>query len=111
MTYKKIVEGMVEKSARAWVEELLEKNGFDAFVYGDKVEVKKDPEASFWMLWTVELDVLDRNSIMTYHLSVGGTVDESGVCNSCIWNSTGKNIWFANPETRVFFGINDFKVA
>jgi hypothetical protein len=111
MTYKKIVEGMVESSARKWVEELLEKSGFDAFLFGANVEVKKDPDAPFWMLWTVELDVHDRNSIMTYHISVGGTVDESGVCNSVIWNSKGHNIWFNNADTREAFGINEFKVA
>lgn len=111
MTYKKIVEGMVESSARKWVEDLLEKSGFDAFLFGAKVEVKKDPEASFWMLWTVELDVHDRNSIMTYHISVGGTVDESGVSNSVIWDSKNKTIWFNNKETRETFGINEFKVA
>lgn len=111
MTYKKIVERMVEEEARRFVENALDVNGYDnAFVFVDSVDFEHS-KASDLFYFTVCVDVRFKYDIAPHHIEVGGTVDDScGICASVIWNKKHDALWMSVPETRKTLGIETFDI-
>lgn len=111
MTYKAIVKNMIAEAADAWVRDLMKEAGirFD----WTSTEVAKLEDEKHSILWTAYVDVVDRADGYTHRFAeVGGTVDDMiGICCSVIFDEKHNPIWFAVPDTRKAFGIEEFKLA
>lgn len=109
MTYKKIVEGLVERDSRDWVEKLLcEMNIPYKYIFVDVAELEKDKDNPYWIYYTCKTDVY-LSDYEYKHIEVGGTVDSMGVSHSVIWNANRKIIWMSVEKTRQDLGITEFK--
>lgn len=109
MTYKKIVEGMVRRDSIDWVEELLNEHDVKfKWVWDCGVNFEQEKEFVYY-------DILCEVIMSDYHkvyVRVGGTIDDSGISHSAVWDGDKKNIiWMAVKETREFLGISEFKIA
>lgn len=108
MTYKKIVEMLVEDKAKSWLEKVLGDNLVDydyIFVEGSTLENWKEPDTILWeTVLTVKTDGIRRGVI------IGGTVDDiTGICPSVIWNAKKDILWMAVEKTREDLGIERFE--
>ena len=113
MTYKKIVEGIVERESRQWVKELLKENGIEGCIFSEGVKLENEKEHDQFS-WEVELRVYVEGEEKT--LIVGGVADDVGIYKSVIWKADHwKNlrdiIWMAVKNTRDCLGITEFKIA
>lgn len=113
MTYKKIVEGMVERESKQWVEELLKENGIEGYIFSEGVKLENEKEHDQFS-WEVELRVYVEGEGKT--LIVGGVADDIGIYKSVIWlaepwRSWRDIIWMAVKDTRDCLGITEFKIA
>lgn len=111
MTYKAIVERMVERKAETWVRDLLNESGFNYDWTGAEIAPMENEKWHF--SWTVNVDITSRKDGYSHrYVVVGGTVDDLvGICCSCIWDENHNIIWMAVPETRKALGIKEFKIA
>lgn len=111
MTYKAIVERMVEIKASGFVEKTLFNHGID-FLYTTPLEttMENDKEEDT-IFWEVKVGIRSRTSSAT--VIVGGTADSHCfICPSVIWDENKKNIlWLAVEQTRKELGITEFKIA
>lgn len=109
MTYKKIVEGMVRRDSIDWVEELLNEHDIKfKWVWDCGVNFEQEKELVYY-------DILCEVIMSDYYkvyVMVGGTIDDSGIAHSVVWDADKKNIiWMEAKETREFLGISEFKIA
>lgn len=104
MTYKKVVEHLIEANARKWLEEILNENGIEydyTMTMGSTLENDKDTDTIYWeTVFTVRVNGIRKSVI------VGGTADDlCGICTSVLWDK-GKNIlWMSVKKTREVLGI------
>lgn len=113
MTYKKMVEGIVEREACKWLESFIKNDGFTA---GGTVTLTIDKGTCYF---DCLVSVLGTGRIVTPVFSIGGTVDENGyVYNSVIkvphttkeGLTEGKLVWAATEELRNIYGITEFEI-
>lgn len=108
MTYKKIVEYMVEDKARQWIEKVLNENSITAeyiTVEGSTLENDKERDTVFW-----ETVLTARIDGIRWKYIIGGTVDDfSGLCASVIWNIKKDILWMSVKKTREDLGITKFE--
>lgn len=112
MTYKAIVERMVEIEATKFVEKTLELNNIKynfAEAWETKMENDKKADTIFW---EVLVKIYD-GTYFPKKVLVGGTADSHCmICSSVIWDETKKNIlWMATREARNDLGITEMKIA
>lgn len=114
MTYKGIIEMMIERESINWVEDLLKKNGFENYcTIGNGVEITKDKRVDYFLfdakikVFGLEIGVNNEKQLI-----IGGTVDDTiGICTSVIWNADkSKVIWTSASDTRDLFKITDFEI-
>lgn len=116
MTYKKIVQSMVEDKARFFVSHALEYNDYkedEFFLFTRDVNFEHDKESDT-ILWDVDIDIHIRKDPLTYRVRVGGTVDDMcGVCYSVIWNRKQFHeiMWMSASRTREELGIDKFDLT
>ena len=108
MTYKKIVERLVEDKARAFMEKALADNGIEAeyvIVDGSTLENDRKRDTVFWeTVLTARINNIRRKYI------VGGTADDlCGICASVIWNGKHDILWMSVKQTREELGITTFE--
>ena len=111
MTYKKIVERMIEMSVCRWVANLLVEYDIDyKYITPEISNIEK--EGNLHYQWEVEVKIAlpDYRKVTVI---AGGTVDDIvGICNSVIWNYDKKKIlWMGAESTRKKLGIMEFKIA
>lgn len=113
MTYKAIVERMIEIEATKFVEKTLQNSNIDySFAEAWETNMENDKQADT-IFWEVEVKIYDRKHLIPTRVIVGGTADSHClICSSVIWDSNKKNIlWMAVKETREELGIKEFKIA
>lgn len=108
MTYKKIVEMLIEEKARKFMDKVLEENRIEAeyvCVDGSTLENDKKRDTIFWeTVLTVRINNIRRKYI------VGGTADDlCGICASVVWNGKHDILWLSVKETREELGITTFE--
>jgi len=107
MTYKKMVEGIVERDCQKWVDGFLADKE-KMFSLGEKTTLEIDKGTCFFHS---EIKVYGAGNIIAPTYTVGGTVDEDGrVYKSIIKNMSGKIVWAATKELRDMEGINEFQI-
>lgn len=112
MTYKAIVERMIEIEATRFVEKTLEKNNVSySFAEAWETKMENDKKADT-IYWDVVVKIYDGSPFPT-KVIVGGTADSHClICSSVIWNSThDKILWMSVESTRNELGITEFKIA
>ena len=110
MTYKKVLQSLIEREASKWLEEVLVEQGYKVkFCFYDTVESENCKEYDS-ILWEVKCDVMFEGRPCYNHYIVGGSADDLlGICCSVIWDEDKSNIlWMANEETRKDLGIIAF---
>lgn len=112
MTYKAIVERMIEIEASRFVEKTLEENNIPySFVESWETKMENDKKADT-IYWDVVVKIYDKSPFPT-KVIVGGTADSHClICKSVIWDSTkSKILWMSVESTRKELGITEFKIA
>ena len=112
MTYKAIVERMIEIEATRFVEKTLEENNVPfSFAEAWETKMENDKEADT-IYWDVEVKIYTDLPFPT-RVIVGGTADSHClICKSVIWNSDkSKILWMSVESTRNELGITEFKIA
>ena len=111
MTYKKVLQSLIEREASKWLEEVLVEQGYKVkFCFGVETESENCKEYDS-ILWEVKCDVMFEGRPCYDHYIVGGSAcDLTGICCSVIWDmEKHRNIlWMANEETRKDLGIIAF---
>lgn len=113
MTYKAIVERMIEIDATKFIEKTLENNNIDfSFATPYEVSMENDKEEDT-IFWDVKVEIYDRKHLIPTRVIVGGTADSHClICSSAIWDIEKKNLlWLSVKETREQLGIKEFKLA
>lgn len=113
MTYKKMVEGMVEREATKWLESFIKKDG--AFVTLGTVTLKMEKNTCYF---DCLVSILGTGSLVSPVYMVAGTVGENGtVYNSVIYKSCYENgkpvnkvVWGATQELRDVYKITSFEI-
>lgn len=110
MTFKKIVAGLVGRSADRWVRDLIGEGNFDWTSTGS---VSFDLDGTVGNTYTVEIEVVAKQgySYKKTKLFVGGSVDEYNIYNSVIWDANHNIIWMSVEKTREDLGITEFKIS
>lgn len=112
MTYKAIVERMVEIEAKKFVEKTLKENGIEyKFTDTWNTTMENDKKADT-IFWDVEVKIYTGDVLPT-KVVVGGTADSHCmICTSVIWDSRKRDIlWMSVESTRNDLGIKEFKIA
>lgn len=113
MTYKAIVERMIEIEAIKFVEKTLKQNNIDySFASPWYTEMENDKKEDT-VFWNVEIQIYEGGRTFPREVIVSGTADSHClICPSVIWDSAKKRIlWMAVEETREELGIENFKLA
>ena len=112
MTYKAIVERMIEIEADKFVEKALKQNNISYhFVEPMEVKMENDKEEDT-IFWEVAVRIYD-GALFPKKVLVGGTADSHClICSSVIWDEEKRNIlWMSVESTRNELGITEFKIA
>lgn len=112
MTYKKVVEAVIENESREWVKKIFSENEIDCdyiSVDGSTLEnSKKDDCIYFETVVTVRVGGFRKKVI------VGGTAEDiCGVSTSVLWNEKKdiqKPLWFETERTRKAMGIEKLEL-
>jgi len=106
MTYKKMIEGVVERECVNWVEQFITKEG--AFASGDKTTLEIEGSTCYF---TCEVRVYGMSSCISPTYYVGGTISESGIVyKSVIRNYSQEIVWASTKELRALEGIENFQI-
>ena len=110
MTYKKIVEGCIERDSDKWIGKLLDDAGikFHWTATGNVVlEKREKPMDGFYYTCPIDITL---NGYVHARVEVGGTVDDSGIYHSVVWDDKHNIIWMSVSTTRDELGITEFKL-
>jgi len=106
MTYKKMIEGVVERDCVNWVEQFITKK--EVFALGNKTTLKIEGGTCYF---DCEVRVYRSNSYVFPAYYVGGTISEFGtVYKSVIRNDSKEIVWASTKELRALEGIEDFQI-
>lgn len=101
MTFKKIVEALIEQEV---YNELRKLTDSQDYVYIDTYPPTFEHEKDMFM-WECCVNINHKSFV------VGGTVDPMcGICVSCMRDENHKYVWFWVEETRRSLGITEFKI-
>lgn len=112
MTYKQVVSGFLRRDSQNWVEELLDNSGIK-YIFTEAAEPeleKHDNPKVFGFYYTVPVKIYTGNYIGKAVL-VGGTVSDSGIYHSVVWNEMKEILWMSVESTRKDLGIEEFKLS
>ena len=112
MTYKQVVSGFLRRDSQNWVEELLDNSGIK-YIFTEAAEPeleKHDNPKVFGFYYTVPVKIYKENYIKKTVL-VGGTVGETGIYHSVVWNEMKEILWMSVESTRKDLGITEFKLS
>ena len=102
MTYKKIVESLVENEVYGEVRKLVENLNKYLFINVETPSFKNEGDM---LMWECLVSISHKTFV------VGGTVDSiCGICVSCMRDENHKYVWFWVEKTREELGITEFKL-
>lgn len=112
MTYKQVVSGFLRRDSQNWVEKLLDNSGIKyKFAEAAEPELEKhDDPKYFGFYYTVPVKIYTNWYIFETVL-VGGTVSDSGIYHSVVWNEMKEILWMSVESTRKDLGIEEFKLS